>query len=71
VVPHSAANLGECSKPKTQIYLQGEHSNFERYVPMSHDFEKLNLKMTACPLTVIPPKFTGIPITQPENFFKC
>jgi hypothetical protein len=23
--------------------------------------------MTACPLTVIPPKCTGVPITQPEK----
>jgi hypothetical protein len=23
--------------------------------------------MIACPLSVIPPKFTGVPITQPEK----
>jgi hypothetical protein len=38
-------------------YIQGEHSNFE----------KLNFKMTARPLTVIPPKWTGVPITEPEK----
>jgi hypothetical protein len=34
-----------------------------------HDFEKLNFKMIAHPLPVIPPICTGVPITQPENFF--
>jgi hypothetical protein len=52
--------------------IQGEHSNFERYVPIkklflwSHDFETFNFKMIACPLTVIPPKSTSVTtITQP------
>jgi hypothetical protein len=36
----------------------------------SHDFEKVNFKMTARPLPVIPLKYTGVPISQPENFFK-
>jgi hypothetical protein len=53
--------------------LQGEHSNFERYVPIKNFFcdrtifEKFNFKMTACPLTVIPPKCKGVPITQLEK----
>jgi hypothetical protein len=53
--------------------IQGEHSNFVCYVPIkklflwSHDIEKLNFKMTARPLTVIPLKCTGVPITQPKK----
>jgi hypothetical protein len=54
-------------------YIQGEHSNFERRVPIKklflwlHDFKKLNFKMIARPLPVVPPKCTGVPITQPEK----
>jgi hypothetical protein len=33
----------------------------------SHDFDKLNIKMTARSLPVIPPQYTGVPITQPEK----
>jgi hypothetical protein len=57
---------------KQKVNIQGGHSNFERYVPIkkklySHDLEKLNFKMTARSLPVIPPKCKGIPITQPEK----
>jgi hypothetical protein len=34
-------------------------------------FKKNNYKMTARPLTVIPPKCTGVPITQPEKIQAC
>jgi hypothetical protein len=33
----------------------------------SHDFNKLNFKMTARPLPVILPKYTGVTITQPKK----
>jgi hypothetical protein len=33
----------------------------------SHDFQKFNFKITARALPAIPPKFTGVPIIQPEK----
>jgi hypothetical protein len=33
----------------------------------STDFQKFNFKIAARALPVIPPKFTGVPITQPEK----
>jgi hypothetical protein len=35
---------------------------------LSHDFQKFNFKLTARALPVIPPKFTGVPVTQSEIF---
>jgi hypothetical protein len=33
----------------------------------SHDFQKFNFKITARALSVIPPKFTGVPVTFFEH----
>jgi hypothetical protein len=33
----------------------------------SHDFQKFNFKLTARTLPVIPPKFTGVPVTQSKK----
>jgi hypothetical protein len=47
------------------ILISLKTSNFHQMLGyLGNCFETVNFKMTAHPLTVIPLKFTGVPITQ-------
>jgi hypothetical protein len=55
--------------PKLEFIYRVDH----KFVPLgankkhflwSHDFQEFNFKLTARALPVIPPKFTGVPVTQ-------